>query len=452
MPFTSSGVFQRLYNWRNDRDGGVKILAERMDQEMDGIVGGLNDVLQGNAPFKAPIKGVTGTAASPAFTFEEHTGDGFFRKSDGSIGVSIGGAEVGAFPASFFTKIAENHTDTEDHIAATDDPHNIAPQTILNKLKTVDGAGSELNADRLDGQHAAFYRNVDNMTAGTLADERLPDRIRKHSATVTDWNNATESGFYQSGPGASNSPFDGYWVGRVEAHSSQWVTQTIHNFTDNQQADTRTMRRERNDGTWGAWYSLRISEAEQSTIYRNASNLDAGTVPLARLPQGSGQGMNADLVDGQHAGWLAPPSAVSLFLRSSAPPGWLKANGAAVSRTTYGRLFGVIGTGYGHGNGSTTFNLPDLRGEFLRVWDDGRGVDGGRGFASWQGDLVRAHNHAVGHYAGHNPFGSHHFETDPHGYVNRVNDGVRRGSASTSWYGGNETRPRNVALLACIKF
>jgi microcystin-dependent protein len=51
--------------------------------------------------------------------------------------------------------------------------------------------------------------------------------------------------------------------------------------------------------------------------------------------------------------------------------GWLKCNGAAVSRSTYAVLFAAIGTLYGAGDGTTTFNLPDYRGEFLRGLDDG---------------------------------------------------------------------------------
>jgi microcystin-dependent protein len=70
-----------------------------------------------------------------------------------------------------------------------------------------------------------------------------------------------------------------------------------------------------------------------------------------------------------------PAGLISFFTMTSAPTGWLKANGAAISRTTYASLFGAIGTTFGAGDGSTTFNLPDLRGEFLRGFDDGRGID-----------------------------------------------------------------------------
>jgi microcystin-dependent protein len=80
---------------------------------------------------------------------------------------------------------------------------------------------------------------------------------------------------------------------------------------------------------------------------------------------------------------------------TSAPSGYLKCNGAAVSRTTYADLFSAIGTTWGSGDGSTTFNVPDLRGEFVRGYDDGRGVDSGRAFASSQGQSLATHNHSA---------------------------------------------------------
>jgi microcystin-dependent protein len=69
---------------------------------------------------------------------------------------------------------------------------------------------------------------------------------------------------------------------------------------------------------------------------------------------------------------------------SSVPTNYLEANGAAISRSTYAALFAVIGTTYGVGNGSTTFNVPDVRGYFVRGYDNGRGVDSGRAFGSNQ--------------------------------------------------------------------
>ncbi|RMH12700.1 MAG: tail fiber protein, partial [Gammaproteobacteria bacterium] len=109
----------------------------------------------------------------------------------------------------------------------------------------------------------------------------------------------------------------------------------------------------------------------------------AGTV-LTTADEGSGGGIDADTVDGQEAAVLAPPGVVQAFAGSTVPTGWLECNGAAINRTTYADLFAVIGTTYGAGDGVTTFNLPDLRGEFIRGYDNGRGADVGRALGSAQ--------------------------------------------------------------------
>ena len=93
---------------------------------------------------------------------------------------------------------------------------------------------------------------------------------------------------------------------------------------------------------------------------------------------------------------MVPSGTVLYFAGQAAPAGWLKANGATLSRTAYAVLFAVIGTTYGADDGRSTFNLPDLRGEFLRGWDDGRGVDTGRALGSAQADTVRQHYHGIG--------------------------------------------------------
>jgi len=58
-----------------------------------------------------------------------------------------------------------------------------------------------------------------------------------------------------------------------------------------------------------------------------------------------------------------PVGSISLFAGTTAPSGWLICDGSAVSRTTYANLFSVIGTTYGAGDGSTTFNIPDIQGK-----------------------------------------------------------------------------------------
>ena len=164
----------------------------------------------------------------------------------------------------------------------------------------------------------------------------------------------------------------------------------------------------------------------------------------------------------------APTGSVYTFAGSTVPTGWLKCNGALLSRTTYASLFAVIGTTYGAGDGSTTFALPDLRGEFVRGADDGRGVDAGRVLGSAQAGQNASHTHA----ASASPAGghSHVFES-----LDRRAD-IDRGSNASLWSidstvtqttsavgdhihavtvnadGGNESRPRNVAMHYIIKY
>ena len=141
-----------------------------------------------------------------------------------------------------------------------------------------------------------------------------------------------------------------------------------------------------------------------------------------------------------------PTGAVLPFAMNIPPAGWLKANGAAISRTTYATLFAAIGTVFGVGDGSTTFNVPDLRGEFVRGWDDGRGVDAGRIAGSSQNSALASHQHeiwAAGAYASVDPSGG--------GAVAPWISGSTM-SLKTGLTGATETRPRNVALLYCIKY
>lgn len=140
---------------------------------------------------------------------------------------------------------------------------------------------------------------------------------------------------------------------------------------------------------------------------------------------------------------ILPAGAVQVFAMSSAPTGWLSCDGTAVSRSTYSGLYSAIGTTYGSGDGSTTFNLPDLRGEFIRGWDAGRGIDSGRSFGSSQADAFKSHNHNVSYSAAEGGSGAGSLLQNYNaGLTNRITETV----------GGTETRPRNIAMLYCIKY
>ncbi|KKA05399.1 hypothetical protein VP02_23185 [Pseudomonas ogarae] len=86
---------------------------------------------------------------------------------------------------------------------------------------------------------------------------------------------------------------------------------------------------------------------------------------------------------------------IKVVATAEPPQGWLKCNGALVSRAQYAALFAAISTRFGAGDGSTTFALPDLRGEFVRGWDDGRGIDSGRVLGAGQAGQNATHIHTA---------------------------------------------------------
>lgn len=135
---------------------------------------------------------------------------------------------------------------------------------------------------------------------------------------------------------------------------------------------------------------------------------------------------------------------------NSIPNGYLECNGATVSRTTYATLFAAIGSTYGAGDGATTFNLPDLRGEFIRGADRGRGVDSGRAVGSNQDHQFQDHFHTIRADVTNLPpnIGASEFSLGPANQVSKFigSEAAQNGNR------GSETRPRNIAMIAAIKY
>ncbi|MCZ8098843.1 MAG: phage tail protein [Burkholderiales bacterium] len=171
------------------------------------------------------------------------------------------------------------------------------------------------------------------------------------------------------------------------------------------------------------------------------------------------------------------PAALGIFFRATAPQGWLKANGAVVSRVTYADLDTAIYCGDGNNataewgyrtNSTDTLRsttgthvkLPDARGEFIRGWDDGRGVDAGRNIFLSQAQAIQSHTHGV-----NDPTHSHTYV----GGGNAAGTGTAgaAGQSANAYLlstlaattgisiqstGGPETRPRNLSPLICVKY
>ena len=170
------------------------------------------------------------------------------------------------------------------------------------------------------------------------------------------------------------------------------------------------------------------------------------------------------------SGWESvggvPAGSVTCFAHSSVPSGWLECNGANVSRSTYATLFAAIGTTWGTGDGSSTFGLPDCRGEWVRGWDNSRGVDSGRSIATTQSDQNKSHTHSAsvtdpGHSHTVNQYGGNFggspgaqtFRSDHSGTSTAIVQSATTGiSVSNGNQGGTEVRVRNIAMMYIIKY
>lgn len=135
-----------------------------------------------------------------------------------------------------------------------------------------------------------------------------------------------------------------------------------------------------------------------------------------------------------------PIGTIIAFYGSTAPSGYLPCAGQTVSNVIFPELVEFLNPG----NASAT--LPDLRGEFLRGWDNGRGIDLGRAIKTAQLDELKSHNHAL----------SNNGYVMTTGGTGNTLTGPAGGSAinpsvSILPAGGTETRPRNISVLYCIK-
>ncbi len=213
------------------------------------------------------------------------------------------------------------------------------------------------------------------------------------------------------------------------------------------------------------------STTQLATTNFTTTAITAATAPLAPLasPAFTGTPTAPTAAQGTNNTQLAttayvqangvPTGMVMAFANSTAPVGWLECAGAAVSRTTYAALFSAIGTVYGAGDGSTTFNVPDLRGQFLRGWSNGSSIDSGRSIGTSQTDAMQGHYHeywAAGIATTNNNTDSRtpHVGIPPSQQTGSNLQAVR--SPMTDGSNGTprtaaETRPTNVAMMYCIK-
>ena len=134
------------------------------------------------------------------------------------------------------------------------------------------------------------------------------------------------------------------------------------------------------DGTSGIDV-LNLQDDDGSASIKIQAPSAVTTTTTFTLPDGDGS--SGQVLSTNGSGTLSWASAFSAgmlmpYAGASAPSGWLLCYGQAISRTTYAALFAIIGTTYGSGDGSTTFNVPDLRGRVIAGQDDMGGTSANR--------------------------------------------------------------------------
>ena len=169
------------------------------------------------------------------------------------------------------------------------------------------------------------------------------------------------------------------------------------------------------DGKW-------VSDTSPNSLVSKSGDTMTGLLTLSGDPVSNNQAATKLYVDTVGAG---PTGSIIMWGTSTLPTGYIECNGQSTS--SYPGLAALYGA-----------NVPDLRGEFVRGFDNGRGVDSGRALLSTQADEFKSHNH------GNNPNGTQNVSVGTGQYTVRQQTGNNN-------RGGVETRPRNVALMYIIK-
>ncbi len=207
----------------------------------------------------------------------------------------------------------------------------------------------------------------------------------------------------------------------------------------------------------GLQEGMRVTGQGRVGINTTAPTATLHVVGNTRLVDGneaSGKVLTSDAVG--NASWqqVLPAGVIMAYGGNTIPAGWELCDGKALSRTTYSVLFAAINTNWGAGDGSTTFNVPDMRGMFLRGVDGMAGRDPdkasrsasntggniGNNVGSFQDDQFESHSHSIS------------------GLGSTTQTSLVGGSAytpggvtSTNATGGTETRPKNVYVYYIIK-
>jgi microcystin-dependent protein len=211
-----------------------------------------------------------------------------------------------------------------------------------------------------------------------------------------------------------------------------------------------------------------ISSSNSLTSSTSINSLSASVSISASYARSSSFAVSASYVQNAQITNIIqslPIGSIMAFTSVSIPTGWLECNGAIVPTASFQPLYSVVQNNSSSGGNPTAdfgylcdvygsfnpllgtyFKLPDLRGEFVRGYDNGRGIDTGRTLGSFQSDAFKSHSHTL-------PADSQPTSTSMQSITNTDNnDETYSTDHLTGATGSSETRPRNIALIYCIRY
>ncbi|QNR53876.1 putative tail fiber protein [Pseudomonas phage phiK7A1] len=330
---------------------------------------------------------------------------------------SVSGAGAGTYPAGFGSG------------TVTVSSRNVSPYRATQLL--VSDVNGRIHTRYNSGTWSAWVRaTLDSDITATNRDTTV-GKIMKvgdfglgFAASLgagVDLDTVVDSGFYRLAGDNVNMPTGAAYGQMIVSRGGDTISQTIVNYTG-----PRMWVRGGNPvntggvGVWTAW----VEQYHTGNITKVATDLGlnaaatapvtgAGNAVMSQSPTFQGTPLAPTASPGTSTTQLAttqfvlqnasanPSGTIIAYAGTVVPAGYLLANGALLNRTTYSALFAAIGTTYGAGDGSTTFAIPELRGEFLRGLDNGRGVDTSRVLGSAQAAQMQSHAHTfVGNYYG----------------------------------------------------
>src|SRR5262245_7684695 len=400
MPFNGSGTFVRLFSWAADLATGIKIRSDRMDAEMDGFATGLSTCIARNGestttqriPFATGIQINTGTVAAPSVNLAGDTDTGIYSPGSDQVAIAAGGTQrflvnagaisvtgtFGVSGASTFAGAAlyADGTVGAPAIAFASDADNGLYRIGANNWALATGGVKQVEFSPSNGV------TIPSLSGTTGPDAALTTVKAGNCLTWSSSNpNFVGSLGNQSGGG---SPFIGLHA--VHSNSANTLQNSGAGFRGMAVIYNGTSLDFQFNGvaTANAAFSatitpLSIAAATGTTTFGGTVTINgslavsttATMTTLGVTGNGTISGalgvsgvMNAGTVQ-QGGATLVPPGVIVPYAGSSIPGGWLECNGQQANRTVFAALFAAIGTNYGGGDGSNTFNLPDLTGRTI---------------------------------------------------------------------------------------